>query len=297
MTEEKDIKRANEDLRKTIRERDEEISRLKHSLEQEKFAQRLSRLLISSTNENIIISPFSRSRLLEMIVQAAMQVISAQSASLFLIDEEMKDLVFEVALGPTAHKVKKFRVPIGHGFAGLVAVTGQPMAIANTQEDYRLAHDIATAVNYTPKNILCVPLFFEDRIIGVLELLDKIGSSSFTGIDIEILGTFANIAAIAIAQSQVYDDQQSIMNELLKTFKGLTIEDQTSLQSQAHEFVAWLKNNNVLNSEAREVALLVRELIFSGEQNCRLCKQILRSLVTHMQEVDQGNRRMLRNAI
>src|SRR5207245_1557500 len=117
------------------------------------------------------------------------------------INEETHELIFEVALGQKAQEVKKFAIPLGHGIAGLVAVSGQPMAISDAQRDPRQASDIARSVGYVPQSILCVPLFYNDQIIGVLELLDKADASSFTAADMETLGLFANQAAVAIEQS------------------------------------------------------------------------------------------------
>src|ERR687893_1907580 len=108
-----------------------------------------------------------------MIVGTAAGVFPSRSAALFLIDEEVEELVFQVALGPEAEQVKDLRVPLGHGIAGLVAVSGQPMAVSDAGSDPRQAADIAQSVGYTPGTILCVPLFYDDEIIGVLELLDR----------------------------------------------------------------------------------------------------------------------------
>jgi len=69
-----------------------------------------------------------------MIVETAAQVITSQAASLFLIDDEHQELVFEVALGQKASEVKKFRVPLGHGIAGHVAATGQPTATSGAAD-------------------------------------------------------------------------------------------------------------------------------------------------------------------
>ena len=182
----------------TIAQQAHKIQELQQQLDREHFAQELRTLLISVQNAHIILAPFSHSFLLEMVVTTAAQVISARSGSLFLIDEKAQDLVFEVAIGPAAQQVKKFRVPLGHGIAGIVALSGQPMAIADTPQDDRLAIDIASSVNYIPENILCVPLFYDDRIIGVLELLDKIDAHAFSLKDMETLALFANIAAFAI---------------------------------------------------------------------------------------------------
>src|SRR5436190_12662437 len=157
----------------TIAQQRAEIERLRARVASERYADELRDALTLAATAGTIASPVSHSRLLEMIVEAAAQVISARAASLFLVNEETQELIFEVALGQKAQEVKKFSVPLGHGIAGLVALSGQPMAISDAQHDPRQASDIAQSVGYVPQSILCVPLFYNEEIIGVLELLDK----------------------------------------------------------------------------------------------------------------------------
>ena len=276
------LKDALAQAQETIVQRDKEIETLKKQLEREQFAKELSKVLTHTTISNIILSPFTHSRLLEMVVSTAAQVIAALSGSLFLIDEEAKNLVFEVAIGPAAQEAKKFRVPLGHGIAGMVAMTGQPMAIADAPQDDRLALDIATSIDYIPKSILCVPLFYNDHIIGALELLDKIDASSFRPTDMEILGLFANIAAVAIAQSHAYHDQQTILTSLLHAFGNIDPEYQQNLSHNAIDFSNWMHNESSINTIGRDLALLVHELIQAGEQDSEMCRQILQGIVTNI---------------
>lgn len=145
----------------------EEISRLERRLSDERFAEELKDALTLAAGQ--ISAPVTHSRLLEMIVETAASVIPSRAASLFLIDQETEELIFEVALGPEAEEVRKFRVPLGQGIAGLVAVSGQPMAISDASSDPRQAADIAKSVGYTPGTILCVPLIHNEVVIGVLE--------------------------------------------------------------------------------------------------------------------------------
>jgi GAF domain-containing protein len=263
-------------------QRDREIETLRKQLEREQFARELSKVLTQSTISNIILSPFTRSWLLEMVVSTAAQVIAALSGSLFLIDEEAKNLVFEIAIGPAAQEAKKFHVPLGHGIAGMVAMTGQPMAIADAQQDDRHAIDIATSIGYVPKSILCVPLFYNDRIIGALELLDKIDAPSFRPVDIETLGLFANIAAVAIAQSHAYHDQQILLTSLLQAFGERDPEYQQNLSHRALNFSTWMQEESAINAIGRELALLVHELIQASEQDSEMCRQILQSIVSNI---------------
>src|SRR5438105_2701559 len=126
-----------------IAEQAQEIERLRGMVSLERYAEDLRAALTLAATAGTIASPVTHSRLLEMIVEAAAHVISARAASLFLINEETHELIFEVALGQKAQEVKKFAVPLGHGIAGLVALSGQPMAISDAQHDPRHASDIA----------------------------------------------------------------------------------------------------------------------------------------------------------
>jgi hypothetical protein len=113
----------------TIARQAEEIERLRRQLADERFAENLRETLTLAVAVGTIASPVTHSRLLEMIVETAAHVISARAAALFLIDEEAQELVFEVALGSKAEEVKKFRVPLGHGIAGLVAMTDRKSVV------------------------------------------------------------------------------------------------------------------------------------------------------------------------
>src|SRR5215218_7099854 len=143
----------------------------------EQLAARLRDALVKAATARTIAAPAGNSDLLQRTVETAAGVISARTAALFLVDETTHELRFEVALGERADVVKEIRVPLGHGIAGGVAISGQPMAVSNVQQDERWAAEIGELVGYLPDSILCVPLFYEDAVIGVLELLDKEGAT------------------------------------------------------------------------------------------------------------------------
>src|SRR4051812_41958142 len=132
-----------EEAQRTIARQAEEIERLTRRVADERFAEELREALSLAAATGTIASPVTHTRLLEMIVETAAHVIGANAASLFLIDRENNVLTFEVALGQKAEEVKKFTVPLGQGIAGLVATTGQPMAVSDVQHDPRHAADIA----------------------------------------------------------------------------------------------------------------------------------------------------------
>ena len=107
-------------------------------------------------------------QLLKLIVETAARVINASAGHSCSWTRRSGGLIVEHPLGPRAGEVDKLRVPLGHGIAGLVAVSGQPMSISDASHDPRQAADVADRVGYWPNMILCVPLVYGDRIIGVL---------------------------------------------------------------------------------------------------------------------------------
>lgn len=265
----------------TIARQAQEIERLRRRVEEDRFAEDLRDALALAATAGTIAAPVTHSRLLEMIVETAADVIDARAASLFLIDREQQELMFEVALGEKAAEARKFRVPLGKGVAGLVAVTGQPMAIADTQQDNRDAADIAQAIGYHPKNILCVPLFYQDEVIGVLELLDKEGAPSFSPTDMESLGLFAMQAAVAIEQSRTQRNLGAMLVALLESFSGLPDHRRTTLEEQSRSFTDEMEQDPSYR-RSLDLARLVQEIAQRGERELEACEAILRSFAAYL---------------
>ncbi|MFL5732434.1 MAG: GAF domain-containing protein [Chloroflexia bacterium] len=258
-----------------------EVERLRGRLASEKYAEELREALITAATVGTIATPVAHSRLLEMIVEAAAHVISARAGSLFLINRETQELIFEVALGQKAEEVKKFAVPLGHGIAGLVAVSGQPMAVSDAQHDPRQAADIAKSIGYTPNSILCVPLFYNEEIIGVLELLDKATAPSFSASDMETLGLFGNQAAVAIELSRTHRNLAALMGDVLNSLVGVGEGEKSHLQKGAASFVGELEETMVYR-QALDLARLVREIVWQGENEAEACTAILRGFAGYL---------------
>lgn len=271
-----------EEARQTIEQQAAQIERLERQLADARFAEELRQALMLSGTAGTIAAPVKHTRLLEMIVETAAHVIWARAGALFLIDEEAQELVFEVALGQKAEEVKKFRVPLGHGIAGLVAVSGQPMAISDAGADSRQASDIAQQVDYKPQSILCVPLIYNDRIIGVLELLDKEGAPSFSPEDMDALYLFANQAAVAIEQSRTQHNLSALLTGVLGSLDSVPEGQKQWLQDRATAFATSIEDQNTAYRQALELARLVQEIISLGEDEAKLCRSILQHFAEYL---------------
>src|SRR5512142_736589 len=161
-----------------------------------KLAEQLRRLLLSIEASGQTVLSGSSDALLNSIVEAAAQIFGAASASILLVNEEEQILEFKVACGRVEQNVMGAKFPLDKGIAGYVAMTGQPIATSHASQDARFDRDFAASTGYVPESILATPLLSGDRVIGVMEVLDKINASSFGIQDMELLGIFARQAAL-----------------------------------------------------------------------------------------------------
>src|ERR671939_500386 len=111
--------------------------------------------------------------LLQSIVEVARAIFRAQASSIFLLDEETDELVFEAVAGEGADTLVGRRFPSSTGVAGWVLVTRQPLVIEDVGADPRFGRQAAESTCYVPKSLMAVPLLHGEAAVGVLEVLDR----------------------------------------------------------------------------------------------------------------------------
>jgi GAF domain-containing protein len=136
--------------------------------------------------------------LLRSITDVARAIFSARASSIFLLDEETDELVFEAVSGEGSEQLVGTRFPSSTGIAGWVLVTRQPLVLEDVGADPRFARDLAEQTGYVPRGLMAVPLLNGERALGVLEVLDRPQRSRFTLAESDLLGLFANQAGIAL---------------------------------------------------------------------------------------------------
>jgi GAF domain-containing protein len=136
--------------------------------------------------------------LLQSVVDVARALFRAKASSIFLLDEETDELVFEAVAGEGADTLVGQRFPSSTGVAGWVLVTRQPLVIEDVGEDRRWSREAAESTGYVPKGLMAVPLLYEERSLGVLEVLDRPQDARFSLQEMDLLGLFANQAAISL---------------------------------------------------------------------------------------------------
>ncbi|MEU9357051.1 GAF domain-containing protein [Streptomyces sp. NPDC048301] len=140
----------------------------------------------------------ARHELLQSVVDVARAIFGAAASSVFLLDEEADELVFQAVSGEGEEFLVGRRFPAGRGIAGWVATSGEPMVVDDLSQDSSFDRSLAESTEYVPDALMAAPLISDTRILGVLEVLDP-SPQARSGIrELDLLAMFARQAAAAL---------------------------------------------------------------------------------------------------
>lgn len=253
------------------------------TISSDRFVSELRVALTGARVTNALAITTSANRLLELIVRTSARAIPSPEGALFLIDHERQVLTFDTVIGQTAATVKELTVPLGHGIAGLVAVSGQALAIANAQDDPRHARDIAAQAGYFPTTILAVPVLAPDgTIVGVLELLDRQGQPSYNLVDMDLLGVFAQQVTIVLEQRRAYASVATLVGQTLAALGGLSPAIERDIAEQVAIFAAAVEADP-LAQRTIELAQLIVAIASHNAAASEASLDILRALARYLE--------------
>lgn len=161
--------------------------------------------------------------LLNTIVQAAADVSNAKAASILLYDESNKELFFQASTNLDARLMIGLRVPVEGSIAGIIITSKQPMIVADVGDDPRHYDNISESTKYKTDSLLGVPLITKNKVVGVLEALNK-REGKFTLIDQDLLTTLGSQAAVAIENARLFQQSDLIaemVHELRTPLAGI----------------------------------------------------------------------------
>jgi len=148
--------------------------------------------------------------LLEYITVESQIVAGAEASSIILYDADRNDLYFHVALGESGDQERlkrEVRLKLGQGIAGATAESRQSINVTNAQEDVRFYRPADAATNFRTRNLLAVPMLDRDRLVGVLEVLNKVDGGDFTTLDMRVMEMFSGLAATAITNARLVEEK------------------------------------------------------------------------------------------
>jgi GAF domain-containing protein len=169
------------------------------------------------TVSSMIAQCLDLSELLETVLSCVMETVSAEEASILLLDEDQVNFEFHVMGGPSQEVLKSSTFPADRGIAGAVLKTQQSEIINNVHQDPRFygKHDSDSRV--VTRNMMAIPLTAGEEKIGVMEVLNKSGGEPFTDDERLLLESIAEEIAFAIRNAKIFE---YVINSYCKRRQG-----------------------------------------------------------------------------
>lgn len=149
-----------------------------------------------------IASATSLDETLDAIMVHVGTVFAPRNWSLLLRDAQSGELVFRLVTGgEEVTTLQGQRLAPGTGIAGWIAENHRPLVIPDVTVDPRFDPSMDELSNFTTRSIIGVPLISRGEVFGVIELINKLNGEPFTALDLKVLCTIADFAAIAIEKA------------------------------------------------------------------------------------------------
>jgi signal transduction histidine kinase len=200
--------------------------------------------------------------LLSRIVHAAAEISGAEAASILLFDDTSRQLYFQVATNMDESTRRGIVVPLEGSIAGWIVNNRQTVRITNVHNDPRFFSNVEQTTGYSTESILGIPLVTKNKIVGVLEALNK-PKGKFTDTDESMLLVLGAQAAVAIENARLFQQSDLIsefVHELRTPLSSLSTATYLLLRPEmSHEQRDQIVNN--IHSETMRLNALASSFL------------------------------------
>lgn len=157
---------------------------------------------------------FDLMSLLRKIVSAAKELIHTEAASIMLVDEATGQLHFTIASNIKPHEMENIVVPIEGSIAGWIVTHGEPRVINDIESEPQHFTGVDNEISFRTRNMLGVPMRSHDKVIGVMQAVNKRNDQRFNDDDITTARTLASQAGLAIENARLFQ-QSDFISEMV----------------------------------------------------------------------------------
>ncbi|HEY5903085.1 MAG TPA: GAF domain-containing protein, partial [Anaerolineales bacterium] len=171
--------------------------------------------------------------LLQNMLESAVSILNCEAGSLLLVDESSDDLIFKVTVGPVAPNLVGQRLPAGTDIVGRAVQTRMPVIENDAQRSPTRFPGAEQQGGFASRSLLAVPLQVKDRVLGVVEVINRRDGLPFVQQDEDLLTAFAGQAAVAIENARLYtltDQELAARVEELTVMQRIDRELNASLE-------------------------------------------------------------------
>ena len=186
--------------------------------------------------------------LIRRIVHVAMELVKGEAASVLLYDPATNQLFFEAMTDQHSEAlIRGTNVPMT-SIAGWVVQNKKPVIVDDVNTDNRYFGHVAKLLKYQTHDVIAVPMISKNRVIGVLEVLNKI-KGKYSKDDQNVLSALGFQAAIAIENSRLFQ-KSDLISELVHELRTPL----TSISAISY----MLQRSDLTNEERKNLALTIQ---------------------------------------
>lgn len=189
-----------------------------------------------------ITSSLDLDQILSQAMHGIREILHVKAGSLLLLGEDNGLLEFKKILSGSQERIVGFKLKPGEGIAGHAVQKGVPLLVLDAQNDPRFCPRVDEAIGFVTRSILCVPLKVKDRIIGAIEVINKL-DGQFDENDLWLLNYMAGSVAIALENARLYTELSDFARELEKSQAQLAQAEKLAAMGRLAASIAHEINN------------------------------------------------------
>jgi adenylate cyclase len=162
---------------------------------------------LKNIGNTLAMSTFDIDKVLQYAMDMIHAVMDVEAGSLFILHNSV--LEFKIAFGTDAETLQKFNIKLGQGICGYVASQGKPLIVNDTAQSPHFFPEFDKIIGFNTRSVLCVPMISQGKVLGVIELINKINGNFVPG-DEKLLESIVSSLVIAMENARLYQETTSM---------------------------------------------------------------------------------------
>ncbi len=149
------------------------------------------------------------------LTKVVKELLGVEASSILMKDEKTNELYFRQVDSDKGEIIKEFRIPVGRGVAGNVALTDKPMIVNDVSSNPYFFSAVDEKSGFRTREILAVPVRSLNKLIGVIEAINKVDFTKFDFSDALILDTIADVSGVVLVTAELYEKLEKLFNSII----------------------------------------------------------------------------------
>lgn len=218
-----------------------------------------------------ITSQLDFDEVLNQALEIVMATVSADEASVWLVDEHTGELFLEASRGIHDEHIKRLRLPVTDTLPGMAIEAGKPIQVNNASGGDK----VKVKTGYLVDAVIYIPLILGGVAFGVLSAAHRKPGRLFSPDDERLLAAVAGLTAVAVQNSRLHQAATRALSHQTKMVTALNYALASDLKNQANSVIGYadlLSTDTTLNKDSLEIA---QKISAYGNQMVKLMGQLL----------------------